>query len=78
MEYHASAAQTWRWDNYKKTYAKVDANHLQSFEIEVAMLEEEHDMDSKKMIKTADEEREGLVSSLEKMQSDLKISKEKH
>ena len=45
----ASAAQSRRWDNYNKTYAKVEASYKQSFENELARLEEEHDRESKKM-----------------------------
>jgi hypothetical protein len=64
-------------DNYNKTYAKVEASYLLSHENEVARLEEEHDRESKNMSKAADAEREWLVTSLEKMQRDLKISREK-
>ena len=73
----ASASATRRWGNYTKTYAKVEASYLRRHENEVARLEEEHDRESKKMSKAADAERERLVTSLEKMESDLKISKEK-
>ena len=73
----ASAAQKRRWDNYSNAYAKVEASYKQSFENEVARLEAEHDRESKKMSKAADAERVRLVISLEEMQSDLKISREK-
>jgi hypothetical protein len=36
----ASASATRRWDNYNKTYAKVEASYLQSFANEIARLEE--------------------------------------
>jgi hypothetical protein len=73
----ASAAQRRRWENYNKTYAKVEASYKQSFEKEVAKLEEERAREIKKLGKAADSERERLIAALEKVNNDLKISKEK-
>jgi hypothetical protein len=74
----ASYAQKLRRENYKKTYAEIEAKNQQSFEKELAKLERKREREVEKMSMAADAERERFVTKLDKVQSDLKISKKKH
>ena len=73
----ASAAQKARWKNYRKAYAKAEAEHKDSFEKEIAKLEKEHKKTIEAMDKASHAEKERCRAALEKAQNDLKTSKEK-
>jgi len=73
----ASFAQKLRQENYKKTYAEVEAKNKQSFEKELEKLEQKREREVEKMSMAAEAEKERFVTKLEKVQSDLKIYKVK-